>query len=202
MRNMTKLVVAIGPVLALVAALAAPAGASHPSRTSPSKAFGAATFSVSAGQDERASFFAVDKGTAAHDRGFINYRNVTAGFGYRARLVCVDVEGKTARFGYVIPDDPHVPAAIRGSGVVFQVVDNSKSGPGHDTVGYVSGPAAIATACDSTVVANARPITAGNVVVKHSRVHAKKEKKDKKKKQPAHDDDTTDDDTTDDTTDD
>jgi len=154
------------PLALLAAALVTPASANRGERAG--KATGAARFTVTAGQDERLRVRAVDGGPAAQDRGKIEYRNATAGFSYRAHLACVDVEGATARFGYVIPDREGVPASIRGLGVVFQVVDNGKPGAGKDAVGYVSGPAAIATACDTTTVGAAQPIASGNLRVKQA----------------------------------
>jgi hypothetical protein len=158
---MRKLLAGLFAFSLLATTLVAPATANRGDRAG--KAMGAVRFTVSAGQDEQAAFWAVDRGAAAIDRGKIHYRNATAGFSYRARLACVDVEGATARFGYVIPSGEGVPVAIRGLGVVFQVVDGGKSG---DTVAYVSGPAAAATACDTASIAGAQAIAAGNVRVK------------------------------------
>lgn len=160
----------------------------------PGIAFGKAQFTVAPGQDERFGFLAKDRGLPLDDRGFIFYRNATAGFAYEADLDCVFVSGKTARFGYVIPNDASVPAAIRGLGVVFQVVDNGTPGAGRDLVGYVSGPAAIAAACDTTVVPNPTAIREGNIVVRPG-------KADRHKPKPKHDDTDDSDDSTDDTDD-
>ena len=185
------LVVAITAVFGTFAATATAHGGKH--RGTAGVAFGKAQFTVAPRQDERLGFLAKDRGLPLADRGFVFYRNATAGFAYEADLDCVAVSGKTARFGYVIPNDPGVPAAIRGLGVVFQVVDNGKPGAGRDLVGYVSGPAAIASACDTTVVPNLTAIREGNIVVRPGKA-ARHEPKD---------DDTDDtDDTSDDTTDD
>jgi hypothetical protein len=147
---------------------------------SAAKTAGAVRVTVAAGQDERFAFSAKDRGAAADDRGKLHYRNATAGFSYRARLACVRVEGQTARFGYVIPSKNRVPAAIRGLGIVVQVVDNGSPGAGKDTVGYVSGPAAIAAACDTTAVPSAAAIMSGNVKVKAAGASTKASRKDRK----------------------
>jgi hypothetical protein len=162
----SKVLAGLLPLALLAAALVTAASANRGERVG--KASGAARFSVTAGQDERIRLRAGDGGPAAQDRGKIHYRNATAGFSYRARLVCVDVDGSTARFGYVIPDREGVPASIRGLGVVFQVVDNGKPDTGKDTVGYVSGTAASATACDATAVSAAQQISSGNLRVKQA----------------------------------
>lgn len=153
-------------------------------------AFGRAHFTVAVGQDERIGFVAKDRGAKLDDRGFVVYRNATAGFTYDTEIACAAVKGNRARFGYVIPNEPDVPASIRGLGVVFEVVDNGAPGAGKDLIGYVSGPAAIASACASTPVPNLTAIRAGNIVVKSGKEDRKKHR----------DDDT--DDSTDDTTDD
>ena len=158
---MRKLLAGLFTLALLATTFVAPAAANRGDRAG--KAMGAVRFTVSAGQDEQAVFWAADRGAAAVDRGKIHYRNATAGFSYRAKLACVDVEGTTARFGHVIPSREGVPAAIRGLGVVFQVVDNTTSA---DTVAYVSGPAATATACDSASVGTAQAIAAGDVRVR------------------------------------
>lgn len=199
---MRKLLAAVIPLAALIAALANPAAAHHREKVIPGHAFGAARFTFSPGQDERFAFRAVDRGLPEEDHGFIHYTNATRNFSYRARLVCVDVEGTTARFGYVIPNSEGVLPEIRGLGVVFQVVDNGKPGAGRDLVGYISGAAAIAAACDTQVVPSTRPITSGEITVRPERVKQKKDRKDKKDKNDHdRDDDTTDDDTTDDSDD-
>jgi hypothetical protein len=154
------------PVALLATALVGPAGANRGKGERVGKAQGHVRVTVSAGQDERFAFHATDRGTAADDRGKLHYRNATAGFSYRARIACVDVEGTTARFGYVIPSGENVPAAIRGLGIVVQVTDTGKNATAKDTVGYVSGAGALATACDTTAVGNAQAVTAGNLRVK------------------------------------
>lgn len=179
----------LGPIAAVFAVFAATASA-HSDRDH-ALAFGRAHFTVSAGQDERVGFVARDRGAMLDDRGFVVYRNATAGFAYDTELACVSVSGDTARFGYVIPNEPDVPASIRGLGVVFQVVDNGTPGAGKDLVGYVSGPAAIAASCATTVVSHLTAIRTGNVVVKQG----------KGEKPRADDDDTDDGDDTDDSDD-
>jgi hypothetical protein len=168
------------PVALLATVLVGPAGAHGGKGERVGKTQGHVQVTVSAGQDERFSFYAKDRGTAAQDRGKLRYRNATAGFSYRARIGCVDVEGTTARFGYVIPSTEGVPAAIRGLGVVVQVTDTGKGATAKDTVGYVSGAAALATACDSMPVANAHAIIAGNLRVRAAGASTSKSKKHRK----------------------
>lgn len=163
---MRKVLALTIPAALVATALVGPAAANRGDRARAGKAQGHVQVTVSAGQDERFSFRAADRGTAAQDRGKLRYRNKTAGFGYRAKIACVDVDGTTARFGYVIPNRENVPAAIRGLGIVVQVTDAGKNATTKDTVGYVSGAAALATACDTTPVANAQAVTAGNLKVK------------------------------------
>jgi hypothetical protein len=163
---MRKVLALTLPAALVATALVGPAAAHRGDRDRVGKAQGHVQVTVAAGQDERFSFHAADRGAAAQDRGKLRYRNKTAGFGYRAKIACVDVEGTTARFGYVIPNRENVPAAIRGLGIVVQVTDAGKNATTKDTVGYVSGPAALATACDTTPVAGAQAVTAGNLKVK------------------------------------
>ena len=163
---MRKVFALMLPVALLATALVGPAAANRGKGERAAQTQGHVRVTVSAGQDERFSFQAKDRGTAAQDFGKLRYRNATAGFSYRARITCVDVEGTTARFGYVIPSNERVPAAIRGLGIVVQVADTGKNATAKDTVGYVSGAAALATACDTTAVGNAQAISAGNVRVK------------------------------------
>lgn len=194
-KRIVKPLVLLLPLVVAFASFAATAAADRGRDGRAAVAFGKAQFTVSPGQDERFRFFAKDRGgLPANDRGFIFYRNATAGFAYDADLDCVAVSGKTARFGYVIPSDPGVPAAIRGLGVVFQVVDNGTPGAGRDLVGYVTGPAAIAAACETTPVPNLTAIREGNIVVRPGKGdrHKPKPRDDK-------DDDTDDTDDSDDT---
>jgi hypothetical protein len=185
---MRKVLAGALPVALAATALAGGAAANGgKGDRSSAKTAGAVRVTVAAGQDERFAFSARDRGAAAEDRGKLHYRNATAGFSYRARLACVRVEGRTARFGYVIPTSDRIPSAIRGLGIVVQVVDNGSPGAGKDTVGYVSGAAAIAAACDSTAVPSAAAIASGNVKVKAAGASTSKPKG-RKHRKDKHDD--------------
>jgi hypothetical protein len=185
---MRKVLALILPVALLTIVFVGPAAANRGKGDRVAKAQGRVGVTVSAGQDERFSFHAKDRGTAAQDLGKVHYRNATAGFSYRARITCVDVDGTTARFGYVIPSTEAVPAAIRGLGIVAQVTDTGKNATARDTVGYVSGAAALATACDTAAVANSQAITAGNLRVKPAGAATSTSKKKHRKNRNGDDD--------------
>lgn len=77
---MRRLLAVLIPAAAVFSVLAAPAGADRRPNGVLAESHGRAQFTVSAGQDERFAFVAVDRGDSARDRGFIHYRNATAGF--------------------------------------------------------------------------------------------------------------------------
>jgi hypothetical protein len=144
------------------AAFAAPRAAADPPLGHANGSFVFAYFAV-----ESLEFNAHDRGLPAEDRGDAGYCNLTAGFCYRAELVCVSVVGNTARFGYVIPNQPGVPPFIVGFSVVWQVVDLARHAPG-DTAGYVNTVVpdpTLALACD-TAGSPQSPILQGDVRVK------------------------------------
>jgi hypothetical protein len=153
MRRVLLFLAAVG----VAGALAIPAGAV----TTP-PVLGVAYGAFRTALNESAAFTAVDRGLPANDFGVIRYCNNTAGFCYVARLVCVSVVGNTARFGYVIPNQPGVPAGIVGLNIVWTVADNGPGAP-LDTAGY--SVVANATLCDATVTPTT-PITQGNIVVR------------------------------------
>ena len=98
---------------------------------------------------ERLTFAVIETGDGL---GSITYKNIAAGFTYTAHVNCVDIEGDTATFSYVIPNHPRVPAEIRGLPVSFTVVDDEP-----DEIGYVVD--------DECAVATTAPITSGSLTV-------------------------------------
>lgn len=182
-KRIIKPLLGVAPVVALAMVFAATAtagggGAKAAKHGVAGVALGKAQFTIAAAQDERLAFFAKDRGAATRDRGFVVYRNVTAGVSYDAKLDCVAVDGGTARIGYVIPDEASVPASLRGVGIVIAVVDSGKNSSTPDAVGYVSGPASIAADCDDVPVPTVAPIRAGKIMVRTAKADRPKAKPD------------------------
>lgn len=156
---MSKILIGL-TTLAAFAAFAAQAAADDPQKH--------ATGGVHWGSvPERASFNAHDYG-AAGDRGQFHYENLSIGMEYTADIVCADVDGNVARFGYVVPNQPG-PAlvGIVGFEIVFEVTDNGSPGRGKDTVRYwYAGPGSrLAGTCDASRPGSGDLVTRGNLVV-------------------------------------
>ena len=101
------------------------------------------------GGTERLTFAVIETGDGL---GSITYKNITAGFSYTAHVNCVEIDGDTATFSYVIPGDRRVPEGIRGLPISFTVVDDAP-----DEIGYVVD--------DECAVAPTAPITGGSLTV-------------------------------------
>jgi hypothetical protein len=98
------------------------------------------------------------------DRGTVWYRNPSQGISYRAYVRDVRVVSHVAYFDYVIPSGP-----LKGTIVVWKVLDRGSPGAWHDAVGFSVAPSL--TAARSMVARGFTPtnsylVTSGNLTVR------------------------------------
>jgi hypothetical protein len=97
------------------------------------------------------------------DKGTVSYQNTSQGIAYRAYVRDVRVVSHVAYFDYVIPS-----GSLKGTIVVWKVLDRGSPGAGHDVVGF--SVASSLTAARSMVARGFTPtnsylVTGGNLTV-------------------------------------
>lgn len=97
------------------------------------------------------------------DQGTVQYWNLSQGLTYKAQVRDVRVLPKEAYFDYVIPT-----GSLKGTIVVWKVVDNGSPGAGHDTAGFsvAASPASARSMVEHGFTpTNSYPVTHGNLTV-------------------------------------